>query len=107
MFHVALYAVSTVIETNQCDWLVALSDNKLSANNLGSGLVENNCFQCLYEPISPLPRNLHSGTIKLSKNYPFSKQNTIILIVLSLSPIFLFSRTPDSIIFTSQKNQKK
>ena len=95
-----------MIETNPCDWLATLSDNKLSANNLGSGLVENDCVHCLYEPISPLPRNLHSGTIKLLKNYPFSKQNTIILIVLTLSPIFLFARTPDSIIFTSQKTKR-
>lgn len=45
--------------------------------------------------------------LKLSKNYPFSKQNRIILIHLSLSLLFLFSRTPDSIISTSRKKTKK
>ena len=32
------------------------------------------CSYCLHWPISPLPRNLHSGTRKLSKNYQFFKQ---------------------------------
>lgn len=39
---------------------------------------------------SELVENLHSN----AKNYPFSKQNTIILIALSLESILLFSPTP-------------
>ena len=141
-FHlnVALYTVSTVIETKIVTgwfklqhwmWLaVELSDNKLSSELVGNRIYKSitikecnfydpasnrfitqrnpfpsfglillkfsceekfACSYCLHWPISPLPRNLHSGTRKLSKNYQFFKQNTIILIVLSLSLILLLS----------------